>query len=123
MARYESMAWPLATFGMFADPEKIVRTDGLTGSSDHDSAEEPRPHILVIAGEKDVLMKPGVMAKLAGLLRNAAGLAFGTAANGGDAREGIRDGVEFRVVGGSEHHLMGDIEWGGCAGGILGFPE
>ena len=92
------MAWPLATFGMFADPEKIVRAVGLANSSDHNSTEEPRPHILVIAGGKDGLTKPGVMAKLVGLLWNAAGLVFGSTANGGDAREGIRDGVEFGVV-------------------------
>ena len=118
MAPYESMAWPLATFGTFADPDKIVRAVGLANS-----AEESRPRILVIAGGKDVLMKPGVMAKLVGLLRNAAGLVFGTTANGGDAREGIRGGVEFRVVEGSGHHLMGDIEWEECAENILGFLE
>ena len=123
MAPYESMAWPLATFGMFADPQKIVRAVGLTDSSDRDSIEESRPRILVIAGGKDVLMKPGVMAKLAGLLRNAAGSVFGSMANNGDAREGIRDGVEFRVVEGSGHHLMGDIHWEECAEKILGFLE
>ena len=49
MAPYESMAWPLATFGTFADPEKIVQAVGLTNSSDHDSAEVLRPRILVVA--------------------------------------------------------------------------
>ena len=123
MAPYESMAWPLATFGRFADPKKIIRAVGLKNSSDRDSTEVSRPRILVIAGGKDVLMKPMVMAKLVGLLRNAAGLVFGSTANNGDAREGIRDGVEFRVVGGSGHHLMGDIQREECAERILGFLE
>ena len=73
--------------------------------------------------ERDVLMKPGVMAKLVGLLRNAAGSVFASTANGGDAREGIRGGVELRIVEGDGHRLMGDIEWEECAENILGFLE
>ena len=121
MAPYESMAWPLATFRVFADPEKIIRAVGLTNSSGHGSAEELRPRVLVIAGGKDVLMEPGVMAKLVGLLRNTVRLVFGSVTNSGDAQEGITDGVEFRVVRGSGHHLMGDVYWAECAERILGF--
>lgn len=123
MAPYESMAWPLATFGVFADPEKIVRAVGLTNSYGHKSPEELRPRVLVVAGGKDVLMRPGVMAKLVVLLRNAVRLVFGSAADNAGAQEGIRDGVEFRVVQGSGHHLMGDIYWEECAEKILGFLE
>ena len=123
MAPYESMAWPLATFRMFADPEKIVRAVGLKNSSGHESTEELRPRVLVVAGGKDVLMRPGVMAKLVGLLRNAVRLVFGSVTSNGDAQEGITDGVEFRVVQGSGHHLMGDIYWEECAEKTLRFLE
>jgi len=123
MAPYESMAWPFATFCMFADPEKIVRAVGLTNSSGHEPMEELRPRVLVVAGGKDVLMRPGVMAKLVGLLRNAVRLVFGEVTKNGDAQEGITDGVEFRVVQGSGHHLMGDIHWEECAEKVLRFLE
>lgn len=118
MAPYESMMWPLATFGMFADPEKIVRATGLS-----ESVKESRPRVLVVAGGRDVLMKPVVMAKLVGLLREAVRRVFGSVASDGDPGEGIRDGVEFRVVKGSGHQLMNDIYWEECAEKILGFLE
>ena len=118
MASYESIAWPLATFGRFADPEKIVRAVGSTNSS-----EGSRPRVLVVAGGKDVLMRPGVMAKLVALLRNAVKSVFGSVTNDGDFQEGVRDGVEFRVVQGSGHHLMGDIYWEECAEKISRFLE
>jgi len=124
MAPYESMAWPLGTFGAFADPGKIVRAVGLTNSSGHESVEDLRPRVLVVAGGKDVLMRPRVMEKLVALFRDAVRLAFGVVASSdSDAREGIRDGVEFRVVQGSGHHLMGDIYWEECAGKILEFLQ
>lgn len=122
MAPYESMAWPLATFRAFGDPEKIIRAVGLTSFSGHESTEL-RPRVLVIAGGKDVLMRPRVMEKLVDLLRNAVRLMFGSAMNKGDSREGVRDGVEFRVVHGSGHHLMGDMYWEECAENILRFLE
>lgn len=117
MAPYESVAWPLATFGMFADPDKIVRAAGLSNSSGS------RPRVLVIAGGKDVLMKPVVMGKLVGILREAVKQVFGSVGGGGDPGEGIGDGVEFRVVKGSGHQLMNDIHWEECAERILGFLE
>jgi len=123
MAPYESMAWALGTFGMFADPEKIARAVGLTNSSQCESTEGLQPRVLVIAGGKDVLVRPGVMAKLVGLLRNAVRLVFGSAMNNSDSQEGITDGVEFRVVQGSGHHLMGDVHWEECAEKVLGFLE
>lgn len=123
MAPYESMVWPVATFGTFADPEKMVRALGLINSSGREYTEDPRPRVLVVAGGKDVLMRPGVMAKLVGLLRDAVRLVLGSVTNHGDHWEGIRDGVEFRVVEGSGHHLMGDVYWEECAEKILGFLE
>ena len=123
MAPYESMAWPLATFGTFADPEKIVRAVGLTNSSGRESTEGLEPRVLVVAGGKDVLIRPGVMAKLVGLLRSAVRLVFGSATDKGDHQEGVRNGVEFRVIQGSGHHLMGDIYWEECAEKILRFLE
>jgi len=122
MAPYESMAWPLGTFGMFADPKKITRAVGLTSYSRRESTEGLPARVLVVAGGKDVLVRPGVMAKLVGLLRNAVRLVLGST-NNGDSQEGIADGVEFRVVQGSGHHLMGDIYWMECAEKILGFLE
>jgi len=121
MAPYESMAWPLGTLAAFADPEKIVRAVGLTNSSGSESAEGLRPRVLVVAGGKDVLMRPGVMARLVGVFRNAVRLAFGLVKNNGDVQEGVRDEIEFRVVQGSGHHLMGDIYWEECAEKILRF--
>ena len=121
MAPYESMAWPFASFGVFADPEKIVRAAGLTNSSEQVCTEELRPRVLVVAGGKDVLMKPPVMAKFVGLLREAVRSVFGSVARGGDFGEGIKDGVEFRVVKESGHQLMNDIHWEECAERILGF--
>jgi pimeloyl-ACP methyl ester carboxylesterase len=123
MPPYESMAWPLATFGMFADPEKIVRAAGFSTRSGDKSEVDLRPRVLVIAGEKDVLMKPGVMAKLVGLLRAAVRLVLISAGSEGDAQEGIKDGVEFRVVQGSGHQLMNDIHWKECAENLLGFLQ
>ena len=123
MSPYESMAWPLATFRVFADPKKIIRAVGPSNSSGHESVEESRPRVLVVAGGKDVLMKPAVMAKLVGLLREAVRLVFGSVANDGDSGEGIGDGVEFRVVEGSGHQLMNDIHWEECAEKVLGFLE
>ena len=123
MAPYESMVWALATFRMFADPGKIVRAVGLTNSSGRGSTEQLRPRVLVIAGGKDVLTRPGVMAKLAGLLRDAVRSVFGSVKSDGGVQEGITDGVEFRVVQGSGHHLMGDVYWEECAEKILRFLE
>ena len=123
MAPYESMVWALATFRMFADPGKIVRAVGLTNSSGHGSTEQLRPRVLVVAGGKDVLTRPGVMAKLASLLRDAVRSVFGSVKDDGGVQEGITDGVEFRVVQGSGHHLMGDVYWEECAEKILGFLE
>ena len=123
MAPYESMTWPLATFGTFANPEKIVRAVGLTNTSGRGSTEGLRPRVLVVAGGKDVLMRPGVMAKLVDLLRNAVRLMFGSVTSDRDLQEGARDGAEFRVVQGSGHHLMGDIYWEECAEKILRFLE
>jgi hypothetical protein len=123
MAPYESFRWPLATFVVFTDPERITRAVGPSNFSGHEAEEDSRPRALVIAGGKDVLIKPGVMAKLTGLLREAARLVFGSVAGDGDSREGIRDRVEFRVVPGSGHQLMNDIHWEECAERILGFPQ
>lgn len=123
MAPYESMAWPIATFGRFADPGKIIRAVGLSDSSLHRSMEAPRPRVLVVAGGKDVLMKPGVMAKLVGVLRDAVRSVFGSVTDGGGSQEGIKDGIEFRVVQGSGHQLMNDIHWEGCAEKILKFLQ
>ena len=122
MAPYESMVWPIGTLSAFADPENIVRALGLTNSSGRESTDS-RPRVLVVAGGKDVLMRPGVMARLVCLLRNAVRSAFGSVTNNGEIQEGIRDGVEFRVVQGSGHHLMGDIYWEECAEKILRFLE
>jgi pimeloyl-ACP methyl ester carboxylesterase len=123
MAPYESVRWPLGTLTAFADPKRMVQAVGLTNSSGCESTEDLRPRVLVIAGGKDILMNPGLMAKLVGLLRNAVRLVFGSVANEADAQEGVEDGVEFRVVQGSGHHLMGDIYWEECAGRILRFLE
>lgn len=123
MAPYESVAWPLATFGAFADPKKIARAVGLINSSTREPTKDLRPRVLVVAGGKDVLMRPGVMAKLVGLLRSAVRSALGSGVDNNDVGEGIRDGVEFRVVQGSGHHLMGDIYWEECAEKILRFLE
>lgn len=123
MAPYESMVWPVGTLTAFADPRKIVRAVGSINPSTRESREGLRPRVLVIAGGKDVLMKPGVMAKLVGLLRNAVRLTLGSLANDDDVQEGCTDGVEFRVVQGSGHHLMGDIYWEECAEKILRFLE
>jgi pimeloyl-ACP methyl ester carboxylesterase len=123
MSPYESLAWLLATFGMFADPEKIVRAVGLTNSYGSGSVEELGPRVLVVAGEKDALMKPVVMEKLVGLLRGAVRLMFGSTGSDGDYKEGIGSGVEFRVVKGSGHQLMNDIYWEECAEKILEFLE
>jgi hypothetical protein len=106
MAPYESMAWPLVTFDMFAYPEKTARAVGLSSSSGDESTERLRPRLSVFAGEKDMLMKPVVMMKLVGVLREAVRLMFGSVASDGDPGEGIGDGVEFRVAKGIGHHLM-----------------
>lgn len=119
----ESMAWPLATFGMFADPEKIVRAAGLPARYGGKSEVDLKPRVLVIAGGKDVLMKPGVMAKLVGLLRAAVRLGLVSAGSEGDAQEGVKDAVEFRVVQGSGHQLMNDIHWKECAENLLKFLQ
>jgi pimeloyl-ACP methyl ester carboxylesterase len=123
MAPYESMALPMAVLGKFADPAKIVRAVGLSDSSLHRPIEASRPRVLVVAGEKDVLMKPGVMAKLVGLLRDAVRSVFGSGTDGGGSQEGIRDGIEFRVVQGSGHQMMNDIHWEECAEKILKFLQ
>ena len=51
---YESMAWSLTTFGVFAG--KIMHAVWLKNCSDHGSTEESWPRILAVAGGKDVLM-------------------------------------------------------------------
>jgi len=123
MAPYESIVWPIGTLTAFADPEKIARTLGLTNSPGSESAEGLRPHVLVVAGGKDVLMRPGVMARLVGVLRGAVRSAFGSGTDNEEVQEGVRDGIEFRVVQGSGHHLMGDIYWEECAEKVLRFLE
>lgn len=123
MAPYESMAWPLAALGRFADPEKIVRAIGLSTPSGRGSEEDLRPRVLLIAGEKDIPIKLEVMAKLVRLLRAAVRLVLGSTENEGDSHEGIKDGVEFRVVQGSGHQLMNDIYWERCAEKVLGFLQ
>ena len=49
---YESMAWSLATFEVFAG--KIVQALWLANRSNHSSTEQSWPGILVVAGEKGV---------------------------------------------------------------------
>ena len=123
MAPYESVAWPVGTLAVFADPEKIARAVGLTNSSGSESAEGLLPRVLVVAGGKDVLMRPGVMARLVGVLREAVRSVFGSGTDNEDVQEGIRNGIEFRVVQGSGHHLMGDIYWEECAEKVFRFLE
>ena len=63
---------------MFADPIKIIRVAGLSNSSGGGSVEELRPCVLVIAGGKDVLMKPIVIGELVGILWEAVRPVFGS---------------------------------------------
>ena len=124
MAPYESPGWPLATFLVFADPERITGAVGPSNFSGHEAIEDSRPRALVIAGGKDVLIKPRIMEKLTGLLREAARLVFGSVAGDGESRE--ESGMEstsgsFRVVPGGGHQLMNDIHWEEGAERILGF--
>jgi hypothetical protein len=123
MAPYESMAWPARDLNRVCGSredrtgcgvDKFLRTRVYGGLT------TPRVGRRWREGCPD---ETGGHGEVGWLLRNAVRSAFGSVADNGDPQEGVRDGVEFRVVQGSGHHLMGDIYWEECAERILRFLE
>jgi pimeloyl-ACP methyl ester carboxylesterase len=94
----ESARAGLSVVYEFGNPEKILdHLDGLKGS---------RKKVLLVAGEKDLLVKPEMVKENA------------------DAYRSIDpEAVEEKVVTGSAHHIMWDLHWAQCADFILEWLE
>jgi len=122
MPEYESMLWPLQMMTRFVDVGNVVRSvvgwgkGGVQGK-----------RMLIIAGEKDVLMGVDLMRKMAAEYRKAAMKGWvalvGETETTARAIPGDEDGVGFEVVMGSGHHLQNDLYWEDCAEKVLAFVE
>lgn len=106
MPEFESMAWPMAMMTIFAHPEIVARRVAAmqgTGSVGRG--------MLLVAGEKDRLVPPSIVAQLARWYRQAAGW------------EGVEARFEEKLVKRSGHHLMLDVFWQDAAGMVLEWLE
>ncbi|PVH76454.1 alpha/beta-hydrolase [Cadophora sp. DSE1049] len=122
MPEYESMLWPLQMMTRFVDAGKVVRSVVGWGRGGKGGKR-----MLVIAGEKDMLMDVELMRRMAAEYREAVRRGWAelvgerkTVASSGPGEE---DGVGFEVVTGSGHHLQNDLHWEDCAGRILEFVD
>lgn len=116
------MLWPLQMMTRFVDVGNVVRSvvgwgkGGVQGK-----------RMLIIAGEKDVLMGVDLMRKMAAEYRKAAMKGWVALVGGTEtaarAVPGDEDGVGFEVVMGSGHHLQNDLYWEDCAEKVLAFVE
>ncbi|KAH7395560.1 Alpha/Beta hydrolase protein [Cadophora sp. MPI-SDFR-AT-0126] len=140
MPEYESMLWPLQMMTRFVDVGRVVRSVvgwgraefGKENGDGEGRIEEKR--MLIIAGEKDMLMGVELMRRMAAEYREAVRKGWGSLVSetdraGGNTSAvvsggpGEEDGVGFEVVLGSGHHVQNDLYWEDCAGKILEFVE
>lgn len=114
LCKYESMVWPLGMMLPFVNKRRIVSSIIGWGG--------PSNRMLVVAGEKDVLMRVPLMEKMAGLYRVVVErLGFWSKGKGtkltdedneeDSAKEDECGGVKFEIVNGGGHHFMNEVHW------------
>ena len=116
------MLWPLQMMTRFVDVGKVVRSVAGWGKGGVRSKR-----MLIVAGEKDVLMGVDLMRRMAAEYRDAVKKGWsalvGETETAARAVSGDEHGVGFEVVMGSGHHLQNDLYWEDCAEKILAFVE
>ncbi|KAK4226965.1 Alpha/Beta hydrolase protein [Podospora fimiseda] len=104
-SRYESFLWPLGMLFKFTNPHRLLSS--ITSAS--------KTKVLVLAGEKDVIMTRGIMEQLGGWYRSAGYKRI-------DGEEEIKElegadgdtegkGARIVYVPGVGHHLQNDFGW------------
>lgn len=94
MAPYESLLWPLGImFNGYVDLHRVLLGCNMK--------------ILVVAGQKDVLMRTEFMERTAAEYT----IALGECERDGLKEEGERGRVDYEVVDDSGHHVMNDSMW------------
>ncbi|KAH7635831.1 Alpha/Beta hydrolase protein [Sordaria sp. MPI-SDFR-AT-0083] len=145
-----SFLWPLGMGWRFVDPEKVLLQISdwdetrarVSGEGKGKEGQRGQQRVLVIAGEKDKIMTPDIMQKLAEWYRAAYGvLVVGKKIDGvvrdteedeaaediEEMEEGRRDmedggmGVRYAIVPGAGHHCQNDVGWEVGAGKVLEF--
>eukprot|EP01113_Clastostelium_recurvatum_P038498 TRINITY_DN5775_c0_g1_i1.p1 TRINITY_DN5775_c0_g1~~TRINITY_DN5775_c0_g1_i1.p1 ORF type:complete len:382 (+),score=81.41 TRINITY_DN5775_c0_g1_i1:131-1276(+) len=137
MPLYESMRWPSTMMLRFADPARILNnlsssspSPSPSSLSTNDQQQHPR-QVLVVAGSHDKLMSLSLMSKLAYVFRRAVTQRSSSCTHqqqqasleDPSAAEGVQHGVEYHVVQGSGHHIMGDLQWRDAAAKIASFLD
>lgn len=130
MPEYESLTWPLGMIFPFVSVKKVLMN--IVGW------HQGRQRLLVVAGEKDMLMGVSLMRQMATqyrrnfvtsvrrlLLKDEKEL-DSDETDDLNIQEGVEssvNGVRFVVIKGSGHHLQNDVQWKDCAGQVLGFLD
>ncbi|KAK3997089.1 Alpha/Beta hydrolase protein [Cladorrhinum sp. PSN332] len=134
-SRYESYLWPFGMMRPFTDPfrllSQITSLRTTTTTTTTTGTKKGGEKILVLAGELDKLMTPGVMRDLAGMYRAAyttlvkqkkvdsegeeeeeEGEVKSIGGEGeGNEKDSAGAGVRLVFVPGAGHHLQNDVTW------------
>lgn len=118
MAEYEALLWPMACMFRYVTTRTILSS--LVGSDGG--------RVLLIAGEKDILVTPSLIARAAedyrverrklvaeGVLKRVnsdeQNVNNTDVGGSGDKDIGSMDGIEFKIIPKSGHHVQNDLQW------------
>lgn len=118
LADYESMIWPLFMMTPFVNTQGVIRSIV--------EWKRGRKNLLVVAGEKDVLMTPKIMWDVKEVYKSVSRVLMPWL----EVKEEKKDKVDvesgnvgFEVVSDSGHHFQNDRHWEEAASKIRGFLE
>jgi len=106
LAEYESMIWPLGMMFPFVNTTGVIRNIV--------EWKRGRKNLLVVAGEKDVLMTPKIMWDVRTVYKGVVERLSPWLSEKGDskvAEANDEENVGFEVVSDSGHHFQNDIHW------------